>query len=847
MSTVLLLLVAIVLIIIFSILYLIIQSEFDENQFENKLRVVTEYSKRTNAEHPLPPILRYVSEVDSHSYIVRTINTANLAVLDEEVHDDRIETFNFLTQTFQATYENAEQDADTRVRADATDPSKYAIRGDDGWMEVDCPFDEHFNESTMRCEPIAPCYGKTPGNYGLTERMIDALVLHHRVPRPGTGTGGDDDDDSPSPVHPTMYLRCLHGGSHVVDECPSNHLYDDVTSQCVLRNDCQDRPDDFLLPIFPESLTINEYMVCKNGEPTVVSCPFGKIFDRRLLMCVDAEPCSVHGEGYTYITDDIGPTQFYQCLSPDSKQLVTCINRVFVNDRYECAGDVECVVFENGTGTQLRTYDDDVWTYNTGALVCDNYRIVENTECDNENLLDGKRFNNLFYVSVYVPREMYDAHAKRCVPFDRSRVTTKSDIYQITNDANDVGVEFETTIVGETEHAMQLLTADRLDHKVLYARDIGAMGINFVDGTTLDCFGDHLYNPFSGTQLNRCVDEQLEEKIVIDENLYFVPSRAAVVDTDDDYVQSCAKQMNTTTNYIELDHFTTRILANILRNDPCDTILSEIHAQYTTIHHKYTTISLKYTTLGVKTPIYIERYGTNIRKNTITISPESGGDDADGTNDPDSLKPIFDPFERYEIIEPTFNPWSDDVNGDDDVNGGGDEDDGGDDVNGGSDGGDDDSSETLPPPPPPPPPELTLTDKQLDYTCFYTVPTFKLTACNVDDDHIVESIRKLRDNVRVEPECDRAAGLANVLNSYAYLGDGVGCRSVFRDNSIAVVVSDGKTFTNLDTQSNDGVQYNKWVHAYNGTFMACPDHALLDDFTCRLEDDKLYYMEDLQK
>nr|UVZ35107.1 VP91 [Melanchra picta nucleopolyhedrovirus] len=812
MSTVLLLLVAIVLIIIFSILYLIIQFEFDENDFNNKLKVLTEYSRRTNALHPLPDTLSYVSEVDQHEYVVRTISTNDLSQIGVETHDDRIETFNFLNQQFEPTPTDQ-----VRVKAHATDPIKYDIRGDDGWMTMDCPADEHFNANTMRCEPVAPCFGRAPGNYGLTERLIDALVLHHRVPKP---------EPNEHDIHPTMYLRCLEGGSHVVDECPNNHMF--VDGVCVLRNDCADRPDDYILPVFPESLNINEYMVCKGGEPTVVSCPFGKNFDRRLMMCVNAEPCAIHGPGYTYITDDIGSTQYYRCTSADSAELVTCINRVFVNDQYQCSGDARCSTFENGTGTRVSNFDDDVIKYDYAVLVCDNFDVVREVDCDNSDLLDDKLFNGKFIVNVNLPRQVYDAASGQCVPFSMNAITVINPIYGIENVPNDLKLEFMSAFVGQTDRVHELLETDRLDGKVEYARDIDELGINFVDGSSLDCYGEYLYDPFEGTRLNLCNENILAQQLTLEKHEYFVPATGTLRSSDADYQSLCARRLDETDNYISLDHFTTRILANILQSDVCGTILHQIHEKYTTITNKYTTITFKYNDSGVKTSNYIERYGSNIQKSNITKLP---------TND--YLNPLFDPFEYYDIMQPSFNPWTrDEYEHPPDDNLG---------VGGGSGGGNDEVPPPPSPPPPPPPPSLTLTDKLLDYTCFYSVPTFKLSACDVADEHIRDAIKELRANVKVESGCENAEGLANVINAYAYLGDGVGCLSVFDNNIITVRQFVGKTFLNINTQSNDGVQYNKWVHvSEDGLFMACPDHALRANFTCNLEDNKLYYMEDLQ-
>ncbi|ACI28795.1 VP91 [Agrotis ipsilon multiple nucleopolyhedrovirus] len=811
MSTVPLLLVAIILILLFSIFYLIIYSDYNEQDFENKLRVLVEYSKRTNAEHPLPPVLHYVSEVDAHSYVVCSLNTLDLSVVAEETHDDRVETFNFLEQQFETT-----EPVDVRVRAhESGDRRKYELRGDDGFMTVDCPVDERFDETLMRCVPIPPCDGRAPGMYGLTERLIDSLVLNHRVPRPNVDE---------VKTHPTMYLRCLEGGSHVVEECPSNHLFDG--SECVLRNDCENRPDGFLIPIFPAELNINEYMICKDGGAEITSCPFGQIFDRRLLVCVDADPCATHGAGYTYITDDIGPAQFYRCLSATDVELITCINRIFVNDHYECSGDARCSHFPNGTGTQMQVFEDDVWSFDEGVLICDNYNVIKNVICDTENVLGEKLFNGKFSVNVHIPAEMYDAGTGECVPFDKNKLQISSDVYGIENVPNDLEITFTTAFVGRTDRAIGLLDTDRLDGKVVYARDLDMMGVNFVDGEKIECYGDYLFDPFEGTRLNECVENELQRTIELTPDQYLAPVEMQVR-ADADYDHYCARQL--TTNFVNFDHFTAQVNANILHSDVCGEILGQIHNQYTTMDSKYTTNSFEYNYESVKTPKYIERYAANIpniQKSKIVESMDVDGD----------VKPMFDPFERYQVIEPLFDPWSlrdlPDMPPEDTGVGGG--------------GGD----APTPPPPPPPPvsPTLTLSEKQLSYTCFYAIPTFKLSACRVVDDHIKLAIRELRNNISVDDECKQAGGLANIINAYAYLGDGIGCRSTYTEGEgIRVQLFEGKTFANIDTQSNDGVQYNKWIFNHQGTIMACPDHALKDDFTCDLEEDRLYYLQDLQE
>ncbi|QNV47885.1 virion capsid protein-91 [Alphabaculovirus altersperidaniae] len=823
MSMVPLLLVAIILILLFSIFYLIIYSEYNEQDFDNKLRVVTEYAKRTNAEHPLPDSIRYVSEVNANFYVLRTIDTGSLNEINTRWYDDRVETFNFIEQNLEKNDLSS-----IRVRAVDSDRTKYEVRGDDGWMRVDCPSEERFDATSMKCVPIPPCDGKTPGMYGLTERLIDSLVLHHRVPRAT--------DSADSNIHPTMYMRCLEGGSHVVEECPNNHLFNG--SECELRNDCVNRPDGFVLNVFPEHLNINEYMICENGTNKIVSCPFGKIFDRRLLVCVDADPCSVHGADYTYITDDIGPTQFYKCLSNTAAELVTCINRVFVNDRYECSGDVRCSVFPMGTGTNLLTYTDDVVSFNYGVLICDNYNIVTDKMCDMTNRVDHL-YNDKFILNIHIPREIYNSNTSQCEPAVMSNMSFSKLGYAIENIPNDLEVEFSTAFVGYTQDIFKIVDSDRLDGAVMYVRDSDRLGINPIDQMFIDCFEDYLYDPFEGTKLNVCKDDELKESIEFTPDQYLVPTKMEI-HSDADYEHYCSRRL--TSNFVEFDHFTTQIMANILRSDACGELLTKIHDKYTTISLKYTTIRDKYNYESVKGAEYIERYRANIQ-NFINIQ-NVDLDENTLHDDDDILNPIFDVFEKYDVIEPLFDPWSsrdimdchpDDIFCDGGMGGGG--------------GG------ILPPPPPPPPPipeepeppTLTLTDKQLSYTCFYAVPTFKLSACNVVDDHIKETIRTLRDNISVDELCESASGLANIINAYAYLGDGLGCKSSFDGQTIKVqAVDDGKVFLNLDTQSNDGVQYNKWIYNYNGSIMACPDHAITDDFTCNLEEDRIYFIQDLQ-
>ena len=332
------------------------------------------------------------------------------------------------------------------------------------------------------------------------------------------------------------------------------------------------------------------------------------------------------------------------------------------------------------------------------------------------------------------------------------------------------------------------------------------MGINSINGEELECFGDNLFDPFEGTRMNECVDNELQRTVNFASEQYLAPVKMEVR-TDPDYQQYCARRL--TSNFVDFDYFTTQITTNILHSDVCGVILDKIHDKYTTTMPKYTTKFYEYNYESVKPAKYIERYASNIPNIQNVEFDENARDN-------DAVTPMFDPFERYEVIAPLFDPWSS------------------------REANDEEST-------PPPPPTLTLTDKQLSYTCFYSVPTFKLSACNVIDDHIKEAIRDLRANASADENCRKTLGLANIINTYAYLGDGIGCRSVFdADTGIRVIASEGKLFDNIATQSNDGIKYNKWVHSNGDIIMACPDHIMNDGaFACDLEDNRIYYLQDL--
>ncbi|AAY84012.1 VP91 [Chrysodeixis chalcites nucleopolyhedrovirus] len=789
---------------------------------------MTEYIKRTNAEHPLPVSLSYVSGVDQNFYTVTTFSTQNLIVEHMSIHDDRHEYFNFLTQKYEKVnnYDDVLVDSlatvsdNNRVKSHSSDPTKYLLRGDDGWFEMNCPIDEQFDANAFRCVPIPVCHNKQVGVHGMTENLLDRLVLNHRTPRVV-----DDDNVQSEEIHRTIYLRCVEGGSAVVEECPNGYLFDVSQGRCVMRNDCENRPDGYVLSQFPESLNIDQYMICRDGDTVIQSCPVGQIFDRRLMSCVEAHPCQFNGAGHTYITNDIGPTQFYKCQDSENSILITCINRVFVNDEYQCSGDSRCSVFENGTGTQIKVFDDEILSYDQGILVCDNYNVIKNIDCDDTNILENRIYNNRFVPMINLPKEIYSIADSKCVSFDFSLVRQNNDTFGIESVPNDYNIKFETAFTGRTSSADRLIDITRIDSVVSsYARDFNFVGFNFLNEQEINCVQGSLYDIFEGRRLNLCTSDDNFRQIIIRPNEFY-KSKNVLLEVDSDYREYCAARLDNNMSQIFIfDNFLETFSVNIRQFDECHNILNKIHIKYTTIDGKYTTVQPEYNFKSVNDQKNIERYAENIQ------------------NSEDTIPVLFDPFEHIETVKPLFNPFAENTIARDLP----------------------DFPDLFPPyppprPPPPPPPvipepepepELTLRNKFLNYSCFFSLPTFKMSHCDVVDDHIIEAIANIRQNVQVHDDCVNAEGIKNVINAYVYLGNDIGCRTEFTDDGTIHVnrVNEPTKFMNLTTQSNDGIKYNHWIHTNDGiNYLACP-HNLYNSnrFTCSVESNRLYYMQDLQ-
>nr|AFS51949.1 DekiORF71 [Dendrolimus kikuchii nucleopolyhedrovirus] len=835
--------------------YLSIYFEFDETTFTKRLQALTEYVRRTNANSPTPDVLGYVSDIFQHTYIVTWFYTLDLSVHHESVHDDRSEVFDFLKQTFQLVELD---DFNHRVRPNVNNGNEFIVTNDTGGdVTMSCPAYFKFDYSQLKCVAIPPCDAKAPGLYPMNERLLDILIFNRHLDKEYV--------DAPSLHHPTLYLRCDSDGGHAVEECPNNYTFDSHSGECKLNEMCADKPDGYILPYFPNALLANQYMECVDHQQTVASCARAdQIFDRDRMMCVTAaNPCVVNGAGHTYITAEIGDAQFLQCLNDLESIVVTCIKRVGDhNDGYRCVGDYQCADFADGTGRHVYQHVDDHFKYNSGQLICDNYEIVSNVECDQSNVFENKLYFNRFKLNVQFPKEVF-TNELGCVNADADNVEFLASTFPIENVPNHYGIDMQTAVVATIETIKNLISHHDDDDDddddsnfargLVYARNKNALGLNPLTGEPIECFGDRLYDAFEANRANVCAanGESVVRTLTFSDGEFLNVLNGILLGLDDDYKRFCSIHYENGAEIVKNDFFTTRILTNILQWDICAHLYTTMYQKYTTLAPKYTTTPFQYNYTLVKGPKNIEGYGSNTRFENATISKK----ETTISKTASTIPPTFDPFvkvgdDHVETIAPLFNPFSStpptrrdalptrfqhfNEPGDDRDNEPGDD----------RDSEPDDRPEEIPSSP------LILDNKDLFYACHYAVPLFKLTSCHAENDIIINALQELRNGAQFDTDCEPAKELKYVLNAYAYLGNGVGCRSVYDGEAIKVrrEAQPSHVYSNLSSQSNDGVKYNRWLHIKDSQYMACPEHLYNNDtFQCAVEADKLYYINNMQE
>lgn len=790
--------------------------------------MLTEFIRRTNADEPTPDVLGSVTDVSENTYIVSWFKTVDLSTYHESVHDDQIETFDFLNQQFVPTH----VDIQHRVQPNSENDNEFILTGDRGDIVMKCPQNFKYNHQQLKCSPIPPCEEKLPGRYPIDERLLDILVLNHHVDK--------NYSNGNRKTHPTLYLRCLADGSHAVEECPDNYTFDSTTRECRVNELCQNRPDGYVLAYFPGNLLVNQFMQCLNGQHVTATCSqANQIFDRNLMECIDAHPCALNGTGHTYITADIGSTQFYKCLSNSESVLITCINRIRdANNQYQCSGDSRCAGFSNGTGQQIHQYIDDNVEYTTGQLVCDEFEIISEINCDQSNVFEDKLFLDKFKIDLAFPREVFNG--TDCVDANVSNVKFLKEFLAIKNEPNHYNIDMQTSMIAMIDMIGELLPLGKPDEDsifarwLLYARQMNAIGINPFSGEPIDCFGNNLYDVFDASRANLCDDDGISvlKTLHFSNGDFLNVLSDTLTGIDYDYEQFCAISYENREKIVKNKNFVARILTNILHTDICTDLYTTIYQKYTTLARKYTTMDPKYNYTFVKRPKNIIVYGVNTRLKNATISENAHA--AELVFDPfqksmnfDQVSPVFNPFEKYKEYDSSREHGAVDSEHDEVTS---------------------ETDEEVSPPTPPSP--LILENKDLFYACHYEVPLFKLTSCHAENNIIINALAHLRKHVEYDTDCQSAKGLANVLNAYAYLGDNIGCRSIYTNDVIKVMRENepSHVYSNLQTQSNDGVKYNRWLHVKDNEYLACPEDMYDDaSFTCNVEPDKLYYIENMQE
>ncbi|AGE89929.1 VP91 [Spodoptera littoralis nucleopolyhedrovirus] len=844
MSTVPLLFVVIMMLILFSIIYLSIRNDFNENEFENRLTVLTEWMKRNNADMPTPETLSYVSAVNGDMYTLTEFYTNNMRTARVTVHDDTVEIFDFVNQQI-IKLSTDPRDSGPRVLPDPENANGFLARGDDGWMRVACPKRERFDVDALKCVPMPPCENLPPGLYPMNESMIDELVLNHRVYR--------ENDFEKVLYHPTLYLQCSENRSHSIHECPDGHLFNASERRCEMINPCVDRPDGFVLSgdQFYSNLDVQQYVICDNEEVSIGSCPDGAVFDRIVLACIFLHPCTFHGTNHTYITGDLAPNQFYRCVSNTVAEVVTCpIARRFVDGQYDCYGDLQCMNVENGNGSILKEFYNPVASFYTGKVVCDNYNVVSDVSCDWSNQLENFHFKNLYAVdeNLTIPTRMFSEQADSCVNFDKNLMIENKSTFAIVPtflDNNDYMIIPKFSYYGVTSQLDGLLVADATDEMpsqtVVYPNTTS--GPYFIDPYT----GNEIFCPGGGRKILFDVMKSFTRVNLCDENDQLVQSRdqSYYRPLRNDTVHMIDHSLGNINSTLNTEMFITKTFDVSCPPQSIGQKIFSILHQYTTKRSKYTTLDTKYTTHVEKSGVNMEKiekrnekveiYSVNTRFDFVESEPVYEMS-IDFDNPEEHVRALFNPFEisggadvaPFNTLEIGGAVTDDETDTETDIETDTETDDGAADSD-----------------------VLVDASQEYVYTIMYGMPLYRLTNFNYAKygPHLTESWRSMRQNVYVHPDCANASGLIHTINSYAYLGNGIGCRCTMSENGLRIDrVSNPLEFENLELQSNDAVKYNTMFNKIGDKYMVCPNGLTDDGQDCVANPDTIItYIEDFQR
>lgn len=797
-------------------------------EIESKLKVLNEFLRRTSADSEPPPVLGYVSHVDGFTYHVTYFNVNDLTTVRVTKEDDRVRVFNFLLQT----YSPPEQLGGPKIKPHPVHDNKYYVLLDDGWAEMVCPPGELFDTNTFRCTLVNPCRGMVNGAYAMNKNALDRLVLDKRV----VVDLLDPTDD----IHPTLYVQCTNG-AHQVRECPPGHVFDRTIAGCKFVSPCADRPDGYILSHRPDGTNANEYYACLDGVETLMRCADDQTFDTVLLQCTTVDPCVLHGAGFTFITDELDDNQFYVCETTTLKRLVTCMRRDFQDGVYRCGGDDECADFENGTGVRNLTVNAGKFDYYAGNVECLNYDKVGGVVCDTEEVTyDGTVFDGHFLTDLAHPKEVFDVDAQICRPFAMKLLTDVRNPYYRVSRPNDFDVSFETACRVDLNKFLTRAREHSLVDSVVYTKDGGgATGVNPETGERIDCFlNDHLYDVFSGKTLNVCADGELQTVHTFTPGQFFDAAQISIGDGRG--VEDLGELVRA-----ELARFPEAFTAEEVRisgvpqyrleSTKCGALVRalraasvEFGAKYHPSHsnrhrsQNYQSAAQNYQTERQRLAINRYRAPQNIA-NPYSYQPDSR-----------SVEENPPPESPASPASPADSP----------------------------------ASPPTPPESPPPPDSPPTTSSDTDdseeppaepvydfmtVSAFYSLPTFRMDECMLDDEVVRDVYHSIWTDRRVEEGC--SGGLAHMIGASVQITNTVKCVTELVEDggSPALVVRAAHTEPvapgfNFLTQSYDGYVYNKFLHRSEHSddqWTACPDVYLVEG-KCNVPDHLLLTLTPLQ-
>lgn len=235
----------------------------------------------------------------------------------------------------------------------------------------------------------------------------------------------------------------------------------------------------------------------------------------------DISPCLKNGPGYTFVSNQIAPTQYFECLTNNNIYLHSCYNVLHRDDNFSCDADYECDSMENGNGIIINSITNDFITFNTGRSECVNNKLVNVVECDTSNFIVDKNFNHPLTINLEVglPKQTYDEDLGQCVNYDVANVTIINDNFKIyVKEYPDLSYSMVGR-VSKIKTEEQFLN-EELSSFVTYSRDLDEMFLDPHNFNAVDCIVDDgiCCDTLNNSYYNICQNGNLIDQVVLNED-----------------------------------------------------------------------------------------------------------------------------------------------------------------------------------------------------------------------------------------------------------------------------------------------------------------------------------------